>query len=353
MFFKLLPVFCLLLRLNRILQYRFFNRKSAESTINAARTQFYLSVWQASAQTAGADFTDIGHGFFEIAYKQKVIRILNNYTPLDDIISMRIAANKKLTASLLEQSGLKVPRNAAFRLNNIDKAYEFLKTSRKPCVIKPLKGTAAGKGICTGIINRKDLTKAAIQATLLSKDLLIEEQISGNNYRLFFLEGAFLDAVLRTPPKIVGDGKSTIKQLIKRENQLRLRHGWTRAQSLINIDYDLTSCLKKQDFSLSSVLPTKKEISIKSVVNDNSSFDNHRVTHLLCPSIIDDCRRAAQLIGAKVAGVDIITPDPALPLLEGRGAILEVNTTPGFYYHYQNIDGPFNLASHILNRLLN
>ncbi|NNK85686.1 MAG: cyanophycin synthetase, partial [Desulfobacterales bacterium] len=59
----------------------------------------------------------------------------------------------------------------------------------------------------------------------------------------------------------------------------------------------------------------------------------------------------AKLVGAKVAGIDIITNDPSVPLRKSGGAILEVNTTPGYYYHYQNIDGPFPIADYIFKKL--
>ena len=48
----------------------------------------------------------------------------------------------------------------------------------------------------------------------------------------------------------------------------------------------------------------------------------------------------------------MITPDPALPLQEAGGAVIEVNTAPGQYWHYHKHDGEFPLADHILAALL-
>ena len=51
------------------------------------------------------------------------------------------------------------------------------------------------------------------------------------------------------------------------------------------------------------------------------------------------------------AGVDVITPDAALPLDEAGGAICEVNTTPGYYYHYKTAGEAVPVAEMVLRRL--
>jgi cyanophycin synthetase len=74
--------------------------------------------------------------------------------------------------------------------------------------------------------------------------------------------------------------------------------------------------------------------------------------HLLCPSIVEDGARAVRALRVRLAGVDIITTDPSLPVADTGGVILEVNAPPNYYYHYQKQDGPFPVAHHVLKRLL-
>jgi glutathione synthase/RimK-type ligase-like ATP-grasp enzyme len=73
---------------------------------------------------------------------------------------------------------------------------------------------------------------------------------------------------------------------------------------------------------------------------------------VLCDSIIEDGARAAQAIGVRLAGVDILTADPSVPLADSGGAILEFNTPPNYYNHYHTRDGAFPVAVHVLDRLL-
>ena len=88
------------------------------------------------------------------------------------------------------------------------------------------------------------------------------------------------------------------------------------------------------------------------VINDNSQQDNFNAKHLLCKSIIEDGAAAAAAIGVRLAGIDVITPDPSVPLTESGGVILEVNTTPSYHHHYHKRDGSYPVAVHLLPFLL-
>jgi cyanophycin synthetase len=51
-------------------------------------------------------------------------------------------------------------------------------------------------------------------------------------------------------------------------------------------------------------------------------------------AFVADAARAASLLGVRLAGVDVISPDCRQSLDDGDGVILEVNATPGLHYHY-------------------
>ena len=90
---------------------------------------------------------------------------------------------------------------------------------------------------------------------------------------------------------------------------------------------------------------------LKSVVNDNRGDDNLAVDRLSA-DIVAVGARAAEAVGVRLAGVDVITPDPTMSLEEAGGVVIEVNTTPGYYYHYHKRDGRVPVATLILERLV-
>jgi cyanophycin synthetase len=181
---------------------------------------------------------------------------------------------------------------------------------------------------------------------------LIEQHVSGDVYRLLYFDGVLMDAVLRKPSAVIADGKSTVRELIHLENEARLDTGPNLAHALIVIDMDVRSTLANQGLTLSSVPKAGVAVTLKTVINDNSQQYNFAAGHLLCTSIIEDGAAAAATVGVRFAGIDIITPDPSVPLTESGGVILEVNTTPSYHHHYYKRDGSYPVAVHLLPFLL-
>jgi D-alanine-D-alanine ligase-like ATP-grasp enzyme len=189
----------------------------------------------------------------------------------------------------------------------------------------------------------------AVAAAAYESTLILEQQVEGDLYRLLYLNGTLLDAVLRRPPLVVADGSSNIRQLVRLENRARLKAGPRFAQVLVSIDTDMRRTLAKQSLSLSSVPRKGTLVSLKRVINENSAADNLSAPNGLCKSIIEDGAAAAMAVGVKLAAVDIITRDPAVPLAESGGAILEVNTTPGYHPHYHRQGEGCEVAVHVLS----
>jgi len=324
--------------------------RGSQRIITEIKSKFYKYVWKSAAEKIGGSIEEIGSGIYEIRYKNLCTKVLENYTELDDIISMTIAGNKTLVLSLLSNNGIATPRYRQFGIDELKAAQQFIHSLNQNCVIKPANSTAGGSGVSAEVAHKWDLFKSASRASSFGGKLLVEEQLDGDNYRLLYLNGIFIDAVRRYPPRIKGDGKSSIKTLVQRENKSRIVNGWERAHTVITIDGDMKNCLRKHDLSLHSVLEDGNTIKVKTVISENNCYENERIFDI-CKSIIDDGARAVNLIGAKVAGVDIITNNPAIPLKESHGAVIEVNTTPSYYYHYKNSTGPFEVADFVLKAI--
>jgi cyanophycin synthetase len=236
-------------------------------------------------------------------------------------------------------------------LRTLSRATDFLAEIGRDCVVKPASDTGGGEGVTTGIRTPRQLAWAATLAAQAGGRMLVEEQVAGANYRLLYLDGVLLDAVERRPPSVTGDGRSTIRRLVEEVNAARLRTGSTISQVLLTIDMDMEQTLARQGLSPSSVPAADVVVPVKTVINQNFAADNVTVTDRLCRSLVADGARAARTVGVRLAGVDVITPDPTVPLAESGGVILEVNTTPGFHYHYHKSDGSFPVAVRVLERL--
>jgi D-alanine-D-alanine ligase-like ATP-grasp enzyme len=330
---------------------RLFERSDTKLAVNRRRSQFYEQLWEEAAVAAGGSLLRLDPPLLEIRLGELVVRVRDNTTSLDDPVTVAIAEDKPLVYRLLTERGIPVPSFHLCRSDDVAGAWRFVKSMGGPCVVKPAKGSAGGTGITTGVRTRSQVLRALIGAGAYCADALIEEQVEGDVYRLLYLDGELLDAVRRSPPTVRGDGSSSIEKLIVAENDRRARVGIAASQSLITIDRDVRETLRGVGLGLRSVPPANAVVRIKTVVNDNRREDNEAAVERLCPAVVAAGAEAAAAVGARLAGVDVITPDASVPLTECGGVVIEINTTPGYYYHYMRNDGGLPVAAMILERL--
>lgn len=328
--------------------------KAAQQSTTARnhRTQFYAAAWREAAGILQAEISRLDGNLFVIHRHDESTRVFLNYTDLDGPVALRIAGNKPLVHRLLQSHQIPTPSFLEFSLSSIDEATKFLGKHGRS-VVKPAAGTGGGQGVTTGVTSARVLQQAAVRAAGYHDNLIIEQQICGANIRLLFLDGQLLDAVERRPPMVTGDGHSSVNALVIRLNSERLRHGYSTAQSVLRFDQDMQQTLKSQGLTMRSVPAKGSGVQLKTVINDNMANENDSVVDAVHPTIIAQARTAASAIGLRLAGVDILTPDFSKPLAESGGVVLEVNSTPGFHFHYAQRDSSTRVAIPILAACLN
>jgi cyanophycin synthetase len=316
------------------------------------QSEFYERTWREATLELGGTWKQLTADVGEMTFDGFRTWVTENVSSIDDPVTLAVLHDKPLTHRLLAAERLCVPKHATFSIKNMGPAVQFLKSSGCDCVVKPAGGTGGGRGVTTGIQRLSHLARATAFASVYSDELLIEEQVDGDNYRLLYLDGELIDSFMRRLPTVVGDGRSSVRRLVELANEDRLRDKTDISQVLLTTDLDMCRTLAKQGLSLRAVPAKGRTVTLKTVVNENSGVDNTTATAMLCPSVINDCSKAVRILGARFAGVDLITRDPGVPLAESGGVILEVNGTPNLYYHYKKKDGPFPVAVHLLKRII-
>jgi D-alanine-D-alanine ligase-like ATP-grasp enzyme len=310
---------------------------------------FHRRAWLDAADALGVALTSLSDGVAEIACEGERLRVCGSSISFDDPVTLQLAGDKPAVYALLAQRGIPVPPHIAIEASELNvEAAVILRSLPLPLVVKPAAGTGAGSGVSTSITTLKQLRHAAAWASAFGPRVLVESLIEGDCYRVLLMDGEVVDTVLRRPPRLVGDGVSTVQQLIVRENKLRLDAGADRAQALVRCDPDLVNTLAAQGLKLRSRPAHGRIVQLKHVINDNRAAENEQANGRLCDAILAASRRAVAALGLRLGGVDLICTDPGVPLEQSGGAIIEVNTTPSFYYHYHRVGPPFPVAEHVL-----
>lgn len=331
-------------------------RPSARQVYVQDRVSEYREIWRAVAESVGARFSILQDSVWEIELNGKKTRIKIDLVEFDNPVTLEIAGMKPLVYKMFSERGLQVPDHQVYQLDDLDRAYEFLNRHPRGCVVKPANGTSSGRGVSTHIMTSRELRKASILASLYGAELLIEPMIPGECYRLLVLDGEVIHAVRRRGPRVVGDGLSTLADLIVFENECRTQ----RSENILDFDQDLFFTLGYQNLTLESV-PSKGQIVIVKSVNDPyrkrvevRTVYNEAVTDMICESLREDAASAAGILNSRLVGVDFITVDPTVPLAKSGGVINEVNTTPGLHHHYDSKREPYpEAAIRVVRALLN
>lgn len=286
----------------------------------------------------------------QLGYGANQKRIQATVTSETSSIGVEIACNKEDTKYLLEQAQVQVPRGEIIRReSSLEEACKYV---GYPLVIKPVDGNH-GRGITVNINNLEDATVAFHAAKAVSNSVIVEKFITGDDYRLLVINNVLVAAALRTPANVIGNGKSTIQELIDEVNS-DPRRGFGHENVLTKITTnDLTlSLIKAAGYTVDSVLPAGERLILKDTANLSTGGTAEDVTDFVHPANISMCERISRIIDLDICGIDIMTTDISKPLEETGGAVLEVNAGPGFRMHLAPTKGlPRNVAAPVIDKL--
>ncbi|MEQ9592155.1 MAG: cyanophycin synthetase [Cyclobacteriaceae bacterium] len=286
----------------------------------------------------------------QLGYGANQRRIQATVTSQTSSIGVEIACDKEDTKFLLEQAQVPIPKGEIIRTEvGLKEAVEYVKY---PLVIKPISGNH-GRGITTNINNWEDALIGFEAAKKVSRSVIVEKYVVGDDYRLLVINNKLVAAAKRTPAHVVGDGKSTVKQLVEEVNK-DPRRGYGHEKVLTQIDInDLTlGILEEKGLTVESVIPKGEFLKLKDTANLSTGGTAEDVTDIVHPYNIFMAERISKIIDLDICGIDIMTTDIGQPLPDTGGAVLEVNAGPGFRMHLAPATGlPRNVAGHVIDML--
>ncbi len=262
-------------------------------------------------------------------------RIWTAETDATSAIAEGISSDKALTNTLLRACGVPVPEGSIVK--NITEAWEEAQSIDAPVAIKPVDGNH-GRGVSVNLSRREDIEAAFALAeeTARGSDVLLERFIPGIEHRLLIVGGKLVAAARGEEAWVIGDGQSTVQQLIDLQINSDPRRGTSEASPLNRIDDDPAVALEltRQGSAIDAVPAAGQRLLIQR--NGNVAFDCTDDVH---PDTIALAALAARIVGLDIAGIDLVATDIAQPLAAQGGAIVEVNAGPGLLMHLKPASG--------------
>jgi len=270
----------------------------------------------------------------QLGYGARQRRIWTAETDRTSAIGESISRDKDLTKSLLQSCGVPVPEGRM--VESAEDAWDAAEDIGVPVVVKPYDGNH-GRGVFTNLMTREEVETAYAVAIDEGNGVIVERFIPGNEHRLLVVGGRVVAAAMGETASVVGDGKSTIDELIESQINSDPRRGTTEDHPLNRVRLDSAARLelKRQGYADGSAVPPEgRTVLIQR--NGNVAYD---VTDRVHPSVAAHAALAARIVGLDIAGVDLVATDISRPLAEQRGAVVEVNAGPGLLMHIKPAEG--------------
>lgn len=298
----------------------------------------------------------------KIAKKHNIPFILNNtYTgkcaiikfPNDNFViwdipfninysgSVKICMNKDICTSFLERNGFSVPKSENYTRRSSEKnsdlykpMMEFFETAEErgfkyPLIIKPAT-LSQGTGI-TKVYNKSEVPNA-LEVSLNSESVkkvrtfIVQEFARGNDYRIVVLGDKILQAYKRVPFHVIGDGKSTINELI--ENKIKSFIDSQRDKEVDKNDPRILERIKEEGYSLNDILEEGKALRLQNIANLSLGGTSIDCTNTISEYFKTMAIQVAKTLNLDMCGIDIIASDIENPSSRDY-KILEVNSAPG------------------------
>lgn len=288
----------------------------------------------------------------QYGYGRKQVRGVATTFDCDSHLDSDFTTQKDDCKTFLHTLGFPVPRGDV--IASLEEALAIAERIGYPVAVKPVMGHK-GIGVTAGVQDEQELEAAysrAVQA--IEEDhpvqIIIEKSISGKDFRLLCVNGRFVAATERCPAFVVGDGESTIGELIDRENRSSAR-GDTPTSPLgkIKTDEAMEVYLEQQRLSLNSVLERDRTVYLRKVANLSSGGFSIDATQQIHTDNIILAQDIAQHFRLTCLGIDVVARDLSESWKEGNFGIIEINSAPGISMHLKPAIGePVDVTSAIL-----
>ena len=265
-----------------------------------------------------------------------------------------LAGDKGFTKKNLLENGISVPLGETFLATNQEYILKAFKILNSPVVIKPVFGSH-GYDVYTDLRTEEEVITAVnkiIGSRGKNTKIIIEEYYKANEYRVFITRNKDYAVLLRDPAHVFGDGISSIKELIEKENYRRMNPR-TNALCEILVDDELIKYLNKNGLSFDSIPKEGEKVYLRPNSNVAMGGVCEDYTDKVHSSVIDIALKVLDAFpGLPYVGIDYMTNSITEEQNQDSYRIIEINTIPGMHMHFRPAIGKSrNIAKYIVDMI--
>jgi D-alanine-D-alanine ligase-like ATP-grasp enzyme len=260
-----------------------------------------------------------------------------NNLDINSKASSEIAKDKDYSNFFLKSLGYPIiPNSKAFysdnwadaigsKDNRIEDACSHAKKIGFPVIVKPnsgCQGTNVNK-----IYNLKDLLCSLNTIFKNDRIAIVQNYIQGKDYRIVVLDNKIIAVYRRIPLNIVGNGKSTIKELFEEKINNLTKSG--RTNKIRMDDYRIKLCLRQQKLKARSIPKINQIVFLLDNANLSTGGDTIDVSKIIHPYYSKIAIDITKNMGLRFCGIDIMTTKEID--IKSKYWIIEINSNPSLF----------------------
>ncbi len=225
-------------------------------------------------------------------------------------------------------------------------ARKLFSTLEAPAIVKPYEGSGS-RHTTTHVVNEKELDRAFKISQQITAMSVVEEELMGAVFRPTVVGGKLAATIRRDVPQVVGDGASTVEQLIEEENKNPKRGG--PYYSKIKMEDAHKRELARQGFTMQTVPSAGTVVTLHQKINWSVGGTTTDVTDEVHPDNVALFEKIAEVLNTPMVGIDFIISDISKSWKEQeRCGVIECNSRPFFDNHHLPFKGqPRNVSAAI------
>lgn len=279
------------------------------------------------ADRLGIPWRKVTGNIYRFGFASRARLFDSSFTDRTSHIGARLARDKRLTAQVLNASGLPGARHE--QALDEDGAVRIAERMGYPVVVKPANADG-GHGVMPGLTNAGMVRKAFGHALAVSSQVLVEKHFEGKDYRVQILHDEVYWISERVPGGVTGDGERSVEELLKELNA-DPRRGPRSSNSrlkFVDLDEETLEMLAKVGLDRHAVPSAGQFVRLRRAANVASGGIPVPALEGAHRDNIELAVRASRLLRLDVSGIDLIIPDIRESWLESGALICEINAQP-------------------------
>lgn len=254
---------------------------------------------EAKRRGIGIEVIDALTPVFILKHKGKQIRCYNALTDQVGAVTFHMTQNKRLANTFLRSQGFPVPAQEPFF--DLAAARRFLARYRS-IVVKPCTQWG-GRGVSVAVRTLGELRRAISFAGKFEEEIILEECVSGEDYRLIFVNYKYVAAIRRRAARVTGNGRDTIRKLILAQNRME---GKADPSHVIPLDAETGRNLAALGLKWGTIPKAGHSVQVRLTSNYHTGGSVDIVTHELPSKLVKLAARAAKNLAVPVIGIDFL-----------------------------------------------